>query len=164
MGSAARLVIGLVVLACLAAVSRRDLRMLGRRAALPAAVPATLVAASVVAGYVHLALTPEHWRLGAAYGLFFLASGATQLAFAALACRSDCPPALWVALAVTNTVLVAVYVLTRVVALPGAARPEPVDALGAGTALAEVGCAALGLLLAHRLARTRTVAQGTTSN
>lgn len=73
--------------------------------------------ASVLAGAVHLAVTPEHLEEWWVFGTFFLVLGCFQLAFAAVVLRR---PTRRVALAgiLVNLAVVLVYVASRTTGLP----------------------------------------------
>ncbi len=92
---------------------------------------ATLLTVALVLGAanVHLFLTPEHFREGPQFGVFFLAADAFQLwlAFGLLLM----PGArvyrigLW-----GSAALVATWMITRLIPPPGAPKPEPVELWG----------------------------------
>lgn len=99
------------------------------------------LAASVLAfvsGFVHLALAPAHWRENTVSGVFFAGAGAALLACGvALAIR---PTRRWYAFGLSSAViLIAIYALTRSIALPLVGPPEPVEAVGLLTKAAEIG-------------------------
>ena len=73
--------------------------------------------ASVLAGGIHLAVTPEHLEEWWVFGAFFIVVGCFQLAFAAFVLRRPTWP---VALAgiVVNLGVVLVYVMSRTSGLP----------------------------------------------
>jgi len=136
---------GLVIFGALAVGDARDLR---RRAGVPVAWVLTATAATVLGGFVHLALTPEHWEQSVPYGLFFLAAGVGQLVLASVLTRPTAPTWVWTATVYANVFLVGVYVAARL----GPAREE-VDVIGVVTVATELVAAAAGLLAARRLAR-----------
>lgn len=89
-----------------------------------------LTAALVLAAEnVHVFLTPEHFREGPQFGLFFLAADIFQvwLVFALLLMPGPrvYRTGLW-----GSAVLVATWMITRLIPPPGAASPEPVELLG----------------------------------
>ena len=144
--------VGLVVFAALAVGDARSLR---RVAGVPVGWVLTATAATVVGGFVHLALTPEHWEQSVPYGLFFLAAGASQLVLASVLTRPTAPTWVWTATVYANVFLVGVYVAARI----GPAREE-VDALGLVTVGTELIAAGAGLLAARRLAHPAPVREG----
>lgn len=81
------------------------------------------------AGSIHVLLTPEHFREGLHFGLFFLGASAFQVWLAwALVFRPG--PVVYRAGLWGSTALVATWMGTRVIAPPGADAPEEVDLLG----------------------------------
>ena len=142
-GRAALGTIGLLAFAVLAVGDARALR---RLAGVPVGWVLAATAATVLAGFVHLALTPEHWEQSVPYGLFFLAAGVGQLVLASVLTRPDAPTWVWTATVYSNVFLIGVYVAARL----GPAREE-VDALGLVTVALELVAAAAGLLAGRRL-------------
>lgn len=92
---------------------------------------ATILTAALVLGAanVHLFLTPEHFREGLQFGLFFLAADAFQLwlAFALLLVPGPrvYRVGLWGSAAIAVT-----WMITRLIPPPGAPEPEPVEIWG----------------------------------
>ncbi|MGQ0668677.1 MAG: hypothetical protein ACT4PO_03210 [Actinomycetota bacterium] len=95
------------------------------------ATPSTLLIVVLVlaAANLHILLTPEHFREGPQFGLFFLAADIFQvwLAFALLLMPGPrvYRTGLW-----GSAGLVAIWMITRLIPPPGAASPEPVELLG----------------------------------
>ena len=148
----ARALLGLAGLVVFAVFAVTDARALAARRGAPLAWVLLATCATILAGFAHLALTPEHWEESTAYGLFFLAAGLVQLLLAAVMGR-DTGDRVWPSVVVVNLALVGVYVATRLVPPPGADVPEPVDAVGVVTVVAEVVAAAAGVIVGHRLSR-----------
>ncbi len=100
-----------------------------------------------VAGLIHLALIREHFTEQFVYGLVFTALALFQLTLALwLAVRPG--PAVYRLGIWGSGLIVLVYVLTRLIPLPGANAPEEVDVLGivaTGLELAAVVLLALAL-------------------
>lgn len=90
---------------------------------------ALAIAGAVVAGAVHLMLTPEHARIGAAYGAFFLIAAVFGLVGAAAVAAGHARVGL-AASAALSAFLVATWLLFRLVPPPGADQPEAVDVPG----------------------------------
>jgi hypothetical protein len=91
-----------------------------------------------LAGLIHLALTPEHFGEGIAFGLFFLGASAFQLWLAAaLVLRPG--PAVYRAGLWGSAALVATWMVTRLVPPPGTVAPEPVEVWGVMATALEVG-------------------------
>lgn len=81
-------------------------------------------AALLFAGVAHCALTPSHWAEGWHLGLFFAGSGALLLGQAVVvAVRPSL--AAYRSVLVSTTVLIALYVLSREVALPLVGHRDP---------------------------------------
>ncbi len=157
MGLAVRLLLGSAGFVVFASLTVEEARSQRDRLGLPVAWLLVGTSAAVLAGFIHLALTPEHWYEARLYGSFFLASGVIQLVLASLFVRPG--PALWVAVAIaaTNIFLIAVYAGTRIVPPIGAEQPEVLDAIGLVTVAAESVAAVTGLSLARRLLAPRSV-------
>lgn len=128
--------------------------------------PATLLTVALVLGAanVHLFLTPEHFREGPQFGLFFLAADLFQLwlAFALLLMPGPLVyrTGLW-----GSAALVATWMITRLIPPPGASSPEPVELWGVvATALEIAAIIALVSTLPSvgppPTARTRRVMSG----
>lgn len=91
----------------------------------------TLGALVGAAGLVHAVLIPEHFAERFTYGVFFVGAAAFQLVVAALLMgRRQPPPALYRAARWGSLGLVALWIVTRAVAPPGAAVPEEVSLAG----------------------------------
>ncbi|MGH2655500.1 MAG: hypothetical protein ACRDIZ_02160 [Actinomycetota bacterium] len=99
------------------------------------------------AGAIHLALIPEHFGEGAAFGVFFVAASAFQLWLAAALLLRPGPrihrAGLW-----GTAALVATWMVTRLIPPPAAAEPEPVELWGVlATALEVAAIVALAASL-----------------
>ena len=114
-----------------------------------------LVSGAVVSSAVHLVLTPAHAEESQLFGLFFVLS-AIVLAFGAAVVLAGRPAQGAVLAGGTSLLLVATYVLFRVVPVPGADAPEAVDVWGVAAVAAELVAVAAAALL---LRRRRPVAQ-----
>ena len=147
----ARALLGLAGLVAFAAFAVADARALAARRGVPVAWVLLATGATILAGFAHLALTPSHWDESVVYGLFFLAAGLVQLLLAAVMGRHTAGDRVWPSVAVVNLVLAGVYVVTRLVPPFGADVPEPIDAIGVVTVVAEVVAAAAGALVGRRL-------------
>ncbi len=147
-----RALLGVAGLVAFAAFAIADARALATRRGVPLAWVLLATAATTLAGFAHLALTPSHWDESAAYGLFFLLAGLAQLLLAAVMGRAA-GDRVWPTVVVVNLALVGIYAATRLVPPPGADAPEPVDAVGLVTVAAEVAAAAAGAIVARRLSR-----------
>lgn len=145
-----RLALGLAGLAVFASLTLDDARALHTRSGVPVRWTLAATGATVVAGLVHLALTPEHWEESSVYGAFFLLSGLVQLLLASVLTRPASSAWTWYATIAVNLVLVAVYALTRLVPPLGADLPEAVDAIGVATVVAELAAATLAYLITYR--------------
>jgi hypothetical protein len=150
MGLWARVLLGTAGLMVFAVLAIGDARELRARRGASVAWTMAATGATVLAGFVHLALTPEHWEESVSYGLFFLAAGVVQLAFASVLTRPGATASTWLAAVATNLALVVVYVDTRLVAPVGSDVPESVDALGVITVMAELLAATAGILIWRR--------------
>lgn len=99
---------------------------------------------TALAGGVHLALVEEHFEEGFLFGVAFLAMAVYQLVVAILLVARSGPVAyragIW-----GSGLIVATYVVTRVLPPPTAAAPEPVTPLGVAATTLEL--AALVLLV-----------------
>lgn len=152
MGLSVRLVFGAAGLVAFTSLTIDDARLLRDRVGLPVSWLVLGTGATVVAGFIHLALTPEHWDEARLYGAFFLMSGVVQLVLASLLIRAGAGAGAAVALVGANLCMIAVYVGTRIVPPFGADLPEALDALGVVSVGAEGVAAMVGLTLARRLA------------
>jgi hypothetical protein len=125
--------------------------MAARRAGLAAGV------LSLAAGYVHLAYLTSHWQEWWAYGAFFLAAGAAQLAFAPLIVwrRSQ-----WLCLSAIagNLAIAAMYFVSRTAGPPLGPHAHAIEAAGAVdllTLVAELAIVAVLLALLGAATRRR---------
>ena len=115
-------------------------------------LPVALLSADAAA--IHFAAAGSHFREWWAFGVFFVASGVAQLAWALVAVKSP-SPAVWRAGMLGNAAIVALWILTRTVGSPvgpDAHIPEAVgvpDAVASGLELAIV-LAALWCVPARR--------------
>lgn len=157
MAVAIRLLLGVVGFVAFTTLAVDDARLLRDRVGLPMAWLLLGVAATVIAGLIHLTLTPEHWAEARLYGAFFLASGVAQLALASLLIRPHVGVAVAAALVAVSVILAMVYMGTRIVPPVGADVPEAVDTLGVATVVAELAAAMVGLSLARRLSAIGSV-------
>lgn len=116
-----------------------------------------------VAAWIHLILVPEHMAESWVLGLGFLAAAVAQAALAVIVVRWPREWNLWLVVAV-NVTLVAVYAYAVVVGLPfGAAAeggmamggPEPIDAFGAVSKVAELVSVAAALAVLGRARQAR---------
>lgn len=133
--------------------------------ATPTAAQQWVALASVLAGGIHLAVTPSHLEEWWVYGAFFLVVGAFQLALAALVLRRPSWPVALTGI-VVNLGVVLVYVASRTTGLPveppeditshewshGTEGVGPADLAATGAELAVV--CILVTLLPPRLRRT----------
>lgn len=157
MGFWVRVVLGSLGLALFAGLAARDARALRDERAIPPTWTLLAVGGTVVAGFVHVALTADHWRTSPVYGTFFIAAGLLQLFLASVLARPTTSARIWGAAAAlfVNLALAGVYVQARLAAALGVGRPEPVDATGVVTVVAEL-VAATGCLLMTRRRRSRS--------
>lgn len=112
-------------------------RRVGGRQAPVGPLAAVLVLSAGVTAAVHLALTPDHAREQALYGLFFLLTAVVAAAGAAMVLAGAQKTGAGV-IAGVSLLLVVTYVVFRVVPPPGASAPEGVDAWGVVAVLAEL--------------------------
>jgi hypothetical protein len=105
-----------------------------------------------LAGFIHLSLIREHFEEQFVYGLVFTALALFQLTLALLLAVRPGPRVyrlgIW-----GSGLIVLVYVVTRLIPLPGASAPEEVDALGIAATLLEIAAV---LLLAIALPEPAT--------
>lgn len=136
-----------------------------RREVLPTGLATRLVlaAATFVAGWMHLVLTPEHLAESTVLGLSFLAAGLAQVALSLLCTARRSENALS-ALVVLDVALLAVWTYAVLVGLPVGdlghdhveagglvlGHGEPVDLAAAITKVAELTSLGLALLLLRR--------------
>ncbi|MDQ4098484.1 MAG: hypothetical protein M3144_11535 [Actinomycetota bacterium] len=146
----ARVVLGVAGLGVFTALAFGDARALQARRGVPVTWSMAAIGATVLAGFVHLALTPEHWDQSVAYGLLFLAAGAVQLCLASLLARPASARLAWDGAIAANLAFAFAYVQTRVFAPLGSELPRSVDAIGLVTVAAELIAAAVGVLTVRR--------------
>ena len=119
------------------------------------AIPRAVVFASATttfAGAVHAAVGPEHFREGVRFGLFFLVLSITQFALAYAVARRPSAQLL-LGLAAVNLGTAALWLVTRLVALPfGLDTVEPVGVWDATASAAEVVAFVIALRSASLLA------------
>ncbi|MGH2603982.1 MAG: hypothetical protein ACRDJ9_31935 [Dehalococcoidia bacterium] len=107
----------------------------------PTAAPTwqTLILAGllVTAGSIHLVLTPEHFEEGAHFGAFFLGTALFQFGLTYALLLRPGPgvyrTALW-----ASALIVATWMVTRLVPPPGGPAPEPIELWGVVATAAEV--------------------------
>jgi hypothetical protein len=98
--------------------------------------PLSIAAASAAAaGFVHLAVAPEHFAEWWGFGLFFVLCGEVQLGWALLARRAPGKAALSVGLA-GSLLLVVLWALSRTSGLPFGPEPGVPEAVGTPDVLA----------------------------
>jgi hypothetical protein len=107
-----------------------------------------------VAGLIHLALIREHFAEQFVYGLVFTALALFQLTLALLLGVRPGPRIYQVGIWGSG-LIVLVYVLTRLIPLPGAGAPEEVDALGIVATVLELAAVLLLALALPEPATTR---------
>ena len=124
-----------------------------------------LVAAfSLIAGLIHLWVTPEHFEEWWGYGTFFLVAAVAQVVYVPLLVRWPNQTVLLLGIA-GNSAIVLLYLFTRVVGVP-LFGPEAGEVEGVGiidvcaTASEAAIVVALGVLLLWRLAGERTTLIG----
>lgn len=113
---------------------------------------ADLVLAGLLAaaGVIHVAMVPQHASASTIDGIGFAAAGWFQLGVAALLVARRASRALYVATAVGNVALLALYLVSRTVGLPIGGHEgivEDVGAIDGLAALLEVAAVALALYL-----------------
>lgn len=109
-----------------------------RPAAAPRAVGSSVLAGLLAAASsIHLVLTPEHLEEGPHFGAFFLAVAALQFGLAYALLLRPGPrvyrKALW-----ASALIVATWMVTRLVPPPGGAAPEPVEPWGVVATATEI--------------------------
>jgi hypothetical protein len=112
----------------------------------------TLVLLSAAAGFVHAVVTPAHFREDLAVGLFTLAVTVGQMAVVVAGLNRPTRP-LWLAAALGNAAVLAIWAWSRTTGLPfgpNPGTPEPVGLLDLACATYEVAIVAAGLNLAGR--------------
>jgi len=105
-----------------------------------------------LAGFIHLSLIREHFEEQFVYGLVFTALALFQLTLALLLAVRPGPRVYCVGIWGSG-LIVLVYVVTRLIPLPGASVPEEVDTLGIAATLLELAAV---LLLAIALPEPET--------
>lgn len=110
---------------------------------------------SVLAGAVHLVLTPEHSAERAAYGAFFLVAAVLGLLAAAAIAAGHAQAGL-ASGAALSAFLAVVWALFRVVAPPGGPGPEPVTVAGVITVTAELAVLSAAVAWWHRQRQSAT--------
>lgn len=124
----------------------------------------TVAAFSLIAGLIHLWVTPEHFEEWWGYGTFFLVAAVAQVVYALLLVRWPNQTVLLLGIA-GNSAIVLLYLFTRVVGVPlfGPAAGE-VEGVGiidvCATASETAIVVALGVLLLSRLAGERKTLVG----
>src|SRR4051794_31367554 len=126
-------------------------------------VPASVLVAagfSLLAGFVHGSVCPEHFNEAFGYGLFFLFAATSQTAWAALVVAR---PHRWLlgAGAAGNLAVVALWLFTRTTGLPLGPERGEVESIGALDVLATV--AELGVVVSVLLFMSRFASQRVTT-
>jgi hypothetical protein len=98
---------------------------------------ATVALFSAAAGFIHAVVTPDHFGEGLAVGLFMLAVTVGQMAVVVAALNRP-SRVLWTAAAVANTLVLAIWALSRTTGLPIGPEPWTPEAVG----LLDLACAA----------------------
>ncbi len=128
-----------------------------------------LVAAalSLLAGWIHVFVAPEHFEEWVGYGVFFVFVSVLQMEFALLL-LSRTPPRsglLWAGL-LGNAALIALWAVTRTVGIPffgpGAGEVEAVGTLDTISKLAELGLVTCLVVMLRALPRQETQARAAT--
>jgi hypothetical protein len=124
----------------------------------------TVASLSLIAGLIHLWVTPEHFQEWWGYGTFFLAAALAQVAYVPLLLRWPNRTVLVLGI-VGNSAIVLLYLLTRGVGIPlfgpEAGEIEEVGIIDVCATSSEAAIVvALGALLLWRLARERTALIG----
>lgn len=124
-------------------------------------LPLVLAAATFVAGWLHVLLTPEHLAVSPLLGAGFLGSGLVQLTLMVLAVERP-SERVWSLLVMLNIALIIVWAYAVVVGLPLAGDEhgaggglavgsgEPIDLTAAITKTAELAGIAIALILMRR--------------
>jgi hypothetical protein len=119
----------------------------------------SVAALSLIAGLIHLWVTPEHFEEWWGYGTFFLVAAAAQVVYVPLLLRWPTRMVLLLGI-VGNSAIVLLYLVTRVVGIP-LFGPEAGDVEDVGlvdvcaTASEAAIVIALGALLLRRVLRER---------
>lgn len=98
---------------------------------------------STAAGVVHLLVTPEHFEEWIGYGLFFLIAGLTQMLFAGYMLRQPANRALLLAGVASNTLIVALWVVTRTAGIPIGPAAGEVEAMTWQDTVPDGSCSAV---------------------
>jgi hypothetical protein len=123
-----------------------------------------VAAFSLIAGLIHLWVTPEHFEEWWGYGTFFLVAAVAQVVYVPLLVRWPNQTVLLIGIA-GNSAIVLLYLFTRVVGVP-LFGPEAGEVEGVGiidvcaTASEAAIVVALGVLVLWRLAGERTTLIG----
>jgi hypothetical protein len=123
-----------------------------------------VAAISLIAGLIHLWVTPEHFKEWWGYGTFFLVAAVAQVLYVPLLLRWPNQTVLLLGIA-GNSAIVLLYLFTRVVGVP-LFGPEAGEVEGVGlldvcaTSSEAAIVVALGVLLLWRLAGERTTLIG----
>jgi hypothetical protein len=130
-----------------------------QRGVLPA-----VAALSLIAGLIHLWVTPEHFEEWWGYGTFFLVAAVAQVLYVPLLLRWPNRIVLLLGIA-GNSAIVLLYLLTRVVGIPffgpEAGEVEEVGIIDVCATMSEVAIVlALGVLMLMGIARERTTLIG----
>ena len=107
----------------------------------------------VASAGVHLAVTPAHLREFAAFGVFFVVAGLSQLAAALWCVRRASMAAVWFA-AGLSAAIVLVWLMSRTIGLPigpEAGTAEPVGLADVVSTIYEVAAVVISIAVARRL-------------
>jgi hypothetical protein len=111
-----------------------------------------LAVSSVAAGVIHVAVVPEHLKEAWVFGVFFIIAAGLQIAWAIPVSFGPSTLA-YVAGALGNGALIAIWVVSRTIGLPigpGAWMPEPVRAPDVTATLLELLLVVGSLVLVRR--------------
>ena len=116
-----------------------------------------VAALSLIAGLIHLWVTPEHFEEWWGYGTFFLIAAVAQIGYGPLLLRWPNRTVLMLGIA-GNSAIVLLYLLTRVVGIPlfgpGAGEVEGVGAIDVCATVSEAAIViAIGTLLLQGIIR-----------
>jgi hypothetical protein len=130
----------------------------------PRGVVSAVAALSLIAGLIHLWVTPEHFEEWWGYGAFFLVAAVAQVLYVPLVLRWPNRIVLLLGI-VGNSAIVLLYLLTRVVGIPllgpEAGEVEGVGIIDVCATMSEVSIVvALGALVLIDIARERTILTG----
>jgi hypothetical protein len=123
-----------------------------------------VAAISLIAGFIHLWVRPEHFEEWWGYGTFFLVAAVAQVLYVPLLLRWPKQTVLLLGIA-GNSAIVLLYLFTRVVGVPlfgpEAGEVEGVGIIDVCATFSEVAIVvALGVLVLWRLAGERTTLIG----